>query len=156
MGEFAIEDIRRLADKISRDLMIADMNGKDPDEVYTEDYIKMALVFMGCIETKLKLPTPVVKCFGKNVSNNPLRVEYKTTPEVMYGYEDICYYPIFTDREEIVEGLMSSVVEKISFETLLKKACDDPDSDGIIINPFGKSVIIPKSYIEDFFKDFGE
>ena len=54
------------------------------------------------------------------------------------------WFPLYTSREEIRDIPDSNDIRNVSIRTLLEKACEVDDVDGIIINPATDSVALRK------------
>lgn len=83
------------------------------------------------------------------------------TDEVFAGDEDIGnkmivvvtddgnkWFPLYTSRDEMKEVPDSNDIRDIPIRTLLEKACEVDDVDGIIINPSTDSVALHKMALE--------
>ena len=57
------------------------------------------------------------------------------------------FVPLYTDEEEVNRGQTTNLRVNLSIRTILEEAVSYEKSCGLVINPFGESVIIPKEGI---------
>lgn len=59
------------------------------------------------------------------------------------------WYPLFLSREETQKGRTANVVVPVLIRDIVRMAIDNPKVDGIVINPFGPALPIPKHVLHD-------
>ena len=62
--------------------------------------------------------------------------------------DDRQWIPLYTSRDDIRDLPDSNDIRNVSIRTLLEKACDAEDIDGIVINPHTESLALHKVVIE--------
>jgi len=59
------------------------------------------------------------------------------------------WYPLFLSREETQKGRTANVVVPVLIRDIVRMAIDNPKVEGIVINPFGPALPIPKHVLHD-------
>ena len=60
---------------------------------------------------------------------------------------DACQFPVFTSREAMDNGPAASSME-LPLQTVVKMVLDGDNCEGIILNPFGPALFLPKQMLE--------
>lgn len=66
------------------------------------------------------------------------------------------WIPMFTDEQELSKGKKQGVCVNRSIQDVLAYGLHDPKISGVVINPFGKSVVLNKELIEMLFSSLEE
>ena len=79
-----------------------------------------------------------------------LKIEHEmrlTIDKLINEHGDI-WVPLYTDEEEINKGETSNIRINMDLLTVIEEAVCYEKSNGLIINPFGKRMVIPKKYLQ--------
>lgn len=66
------------------------------------------------------------------------------------------WYPLFLSREVTQKGRTANVVAPVLIRDIVRMAIDNPKVEGIVINPFGPALPIPKHVLEIVWKSMEE
>lgn len=149
--------------------------GNDTDPYENNKFIKMAtdmvrnsgekealLVLLDVLRMRLaeegEAPTPVVDKNGVmnaiDVSSLVMGQEFKIEEEIRLTIDKIkdpdgnIWVPLYTDNDEIDKGNTPNIRVNMSIEVLLEEAVSYEESKGVVINPFGEPVTIPKEIVK--------
>ena len=75
-----------------------------------------------------------------------LRVDDMVSPDGKH------WHPLFLSREETQKGRTANVVAPFPIREIVRAAIENPKIDGIVINPFGLSLPIPKDVLKIVWK----
>lgn len=64
------------------------------------------------------------------------------------------WIPLFTSEEELSKQPTTNITMNIAIEQILRAGLTDANVEGVVINPFGQYLEIPKSVINTTFKNF--
>ena len=129
----------------------------------TEERVSQSIYFiMTCLLERMKeegsCPTPFVdknqtlNCFkpedillGQTVT---LDEELHLVIDTMQDEQGRLYIPLFTNEEELEKGQTANILMRFPITEIVREGLGREDVEGIVINPFGESLILPKHALQ--------
>lgn len=120
--------------------------------------VNLMFVLSQNMDAKALVPTPFIDVNG--ALNNldlkdkvkgdkiEIREQVKLVPDTMKDAKGDIWLPLFTDTDEVNKGKTSHIRVNFPVEAILKAGLERKDIQGVVINPFGRSFPMTKSFLK--------
>lgn len=78
----------------------------------------------------------------------PLEQDLRLTIDKMQDSQGNIWTPLYTDEDEISKGVTPNIQINLSILAIIQEACNYEKSQGLVINPFGQALTIPKEVLQ--------
>ncbi len=136
------------------------------EEMTNENLLTLCNVLLRRMQDEGQVPTPMV---DKNhvmdsLDPNEIRMgeditfdeQMRLVIDTMKDGQDHLWIPLFTDEDELYKGQTANIILNLPILDVLKSCLNTSDVQGIVINPFGRSLTLPKDILKMMLDTLGD